>query len=50
MVYLKDEARHKLDPIFKGPCEVIDLDNFGNCKISIRNKTTFVHKNRLKKA
>lgn len=50
MVYLKNEASHKLDSVFKGPYQVIELDDRGNCKIQIGSKTQIVHKNRLKLA
>ena len=47
-VFLKDDAGHKLSSIFKGPYQVVELYENGNCKISCGNKTTVVHKNRLK--
>lgn len=47
-VYLKDEAAHKLSSIYKGPYQVLELDDTGNCKLQIGNKSITVHKNRLK--
>lgn len=47
LVLLKNEARHKLDPIYTGPFEVLE-DQGTNCKIIDKNKHTIVHKNRIK--
>lgn len=47
-VYLYHDASHKLDSVFKGPYQVIEADNRGNCKITNGSKTLTVHKNRLK--
>lgn len=50
MVYLRNESGHKLDSIYKGPYQVIGLDNINNCTIKINEKNHVVHKNRLRKA
>jgi len=49
-IFLKDEASHKLDSVYKGPYKVLDVDNLGNCKIKIGTKEKIVHKNRIKPA
>jgi len=48
IVYLRDETSHKLENVYKGPYQVIEVDNRGNCKITRNSKTQTVHKNRLK--
>lgn len=50
MVYLENDAGHKLDHVYKGPYEVMQVDNFGNCELKINEKLVKVHKNRLRVA
>lgn len=47
-VYLKNENRKKLDPVYLGPYIVVSIDNT-NCTIKNKNtnKLSTVHKNRL---
>lgn len=47
-VYIKSEARHKLEPWHKGPYEVVKIDN-PNCVLKDGEKTFPIHKNRLRK-
>ena len=54
LVLLEDESSSvgkckKLQPIYKGPYEVISVDSDVNCTILINRKQVTVHLNRLKK-
>ena len=49
MVYLRDESSHKLDSIYKGPYQVLEVSDNGNCTIKTNKNNQTVHKNRLKK-
>ena len=49
LVLLENSARHKLEPIFRGPFKVKSIDN-SNCTIIIdEKKEMIVHKDRLRK-
>jgi len=50
MVFLKNDGSHKLDSVFRGPYQVLETDELGNCKIDMHSKKLIVHKNRLKLA
>ena len=49
LVLLKDEASHKLDPIYNGPFVVKEINN---CNVTLEDKTKnrkfVVHKNRVR--
>jgi transposase InsO family protein len=47
LVLVKNENRKKLDPVFKGPAEILK-DQSPNVKIKVKNKLYVVHKNRIK--
>ena len=49
MVYLRDESSHKLDSVYKGPYQVLEVDEQNNCIIKMKNKKQAIHKNRLRK-
>jgi len=48
MVYLENDAGHKLENVFKGPYQVIGIDEMGNCTLKIGKKPITVHRNRIK--
>lgn len=49
LVLLEDNASHKLEPLFKGPFEIKELDDHGNCLLALDDARTMkVHKNRLR--
>ena len=47
LVLVKNENRKKLDPVYKGPYEVVE-DRGVNCSIKIKKKIVTIHKNRIK--
>lgn len=50
LVLLEDNAGHKLEPLFKGPYRIMEIDEMGNCLLELENKRTMkTHKNRLRK-
>lgn len=49
LVLISNEARHKLEPWFKGPYKVVEIKDL-NCVLEDNNSKQFlIHKNRLKK-
>jgi Retroviral aspartyl protease./Reverse transcriptase (RNA-dependent DNA polymerase)./Integrase core domain. len=47
-VLVRDEARHKLDPVYKGPLVITRIDGVNaSIRDPVTRKTTTVHKNRL---
>jgi hypothetical protein len=47
-VLVKNEERKKLDPIYKGPYKVKEIEH-PNIKLEVGNKEKLVHKNRIKR-
>lgn len=49
-VLVKNDTGHKLDKLYNGPFEVIEVDNRNNVRIKDdNNKSSLVHKNRIRK-
>lgn len=50
LVLFEDTAGHKLSNLYKGPYEVVAIDDKGNCTLILNNgKNVVIHKNRLRK-
>lgn len=47
-ILIKKEDRHKLEPIWHGPHEVVSIDN-SNCYVKIRNKLNKIHLDNVRK-
>lgn len=46
-IYLKNEARHKLEPFYKGPYTITNILENNNIEIDYKNKKLIVHKNNV---
>lgn len=47
LVLLRNDSGLKMDPLFKGPYEILEIKS-PNVAIKVNNKITYVHKNRIK--